>query len=131
MRLHHLALGARDVERLAAFYRDGLGLPEIRRNLTPEGRLRSVWLALDGVVLMVERVGGLPPQTERLDCGLFLLALQAPAEGRAAFEARLTTAGVAIEARTEHTSYFRDPEGNRVAVSDYPVPAAPDKRTDT
>ncbi|HHH11122.1 MAG TPA: hypothetical protein ENK23_03510, partial [Sorangium sp.] len=30
-RLHHLALGARDVARMASFYREVLGLAELRR----------------------------------------------------------------------------------------------------
>ena len=30
-KLHHLALGARDIDRVAAFYRDLLGLREVKR----------------------------------------------------------------------------------------------------
>jgi hypothetical protein len=33
----------------------------------------------------------------------------------------LASSGIAVESRTEHTRYFRDLEGNRVAVSCYPV----------
>jgi catechol 2,3-dioxygenase-like lactoylglutathione lyase family enzyme len=121
VRLHHLALGARDVERLAAFYRDRLGLPEVGRHHEPDGKLRSVWLRLGEGVLMVEHVDGLPRQDEGLDCGIFLLALAFPPSGRAALEAELAGAGIRIEARTEHTAYFRDPEGNRVALSDHPL----------
>ena len=46
MKFHHLALGARDLERVAAFYRDLLGLPEVSRHREPGGRLRSIWLIL-------------------------------------------------------------------------------------
>ena len=36
-----------------------------------------------------------------------------------AWEERLRAAGVAVEDRTEHTLYFRDPDGHRVGVSDF------------
>ena len=117
-KLHHLALGADDVESLAAFYRDTLGLAEVERHLHGDGSLRSIWLGLgDGSVLMVE-----PYEQDRQDVahhsrGLFLLALQMPAEQRADVESELD-----VEQRTKHTSYFRDPEGNRFAISDYPLP---------
>jgi hypothetical protein len=37
--------------------------------------------------------------------------------------AALSNAGIAIEAETPHTIYFRDPDGRRVALSDYPFDA--------
>ena len=46
--LHHLALGARDVERVASFYLDLFGLPELARHHDAAGELRSVWLGLGG-----------------------------------------------------------------------------------
>ena len=36
---------------------------------------------------------------------------------------RLARAGVSIEEESEHTIYFRDPEGRRVGVSSYPLPS--------
>ncbi|HEY5998476.1 MAG TPA: VOC family protein [bacterium] len=119
-RLHHLALGAQDVERIAAFYRDLLALPEVARHRLPDGTLRSVWLDLGGAVLMIERTAEPPRRVADVGAGLFLLALACAAERREAWERSLTSAGVRIEGRTEHTSYFRDPEGNRVAISSYP-----------
>jgi catechol 2,3-dioxygenase-like lactoylglutathione lyase family enzyme len=53
-RLHHIALGAHDPERVAAFYRDLLGLRELKRQQGSDGSLRSIWLDLGGAVLMVE-----------------------------------------------------------------------------
>lgn len=52
MRLHHLALRTRDVDRLVAFYRQALELPP-----WPAQAGNGVWLALDGAVLMIERAG--------------------------------------------------------------------------
>lgn len=121
--LHHLALGARDVAALAAFYRDAVGLPEVARHFHESGgALRSVWLRLGGGILMVEealeerdRVRGQAP-------GWFLVALAAPEPERAAIRERLAQAGTAAESATAWTEYFRDPEGNRFALSAYPLP---------
>jgi glyoxylase I family protein len=120
-RLHHVALGARDLESVAAFYRDLLGLREMGRHHEPGGGLRSVWLDLGGPVLMIERTGEPPRQVPGVGAGLFLLALADRPPGRSALERSLAMAGFPVELRTEHTIYFRDPEGNRVAVSDYPA----------
>lgn len=123
--LHHLALGARDPERVARFYRDVLGLAEVARHLDGE-ELRSVWLSLGEGVLMIERIpSATPVQPVAMAPGLFLLALQIDEDARDAWIARLDAAGHPIEDSTAYTSYARDPEGNRVAISCYPLP---DKR---
>lgn len=116
-RLHHLALGARDVERVAAFYREALGLPEVERHLTASGALRSIWLDLGGALLMVEHTTSPPHAVEGVGAGPFLVAVRVPRAEHAAWEARLAASGAPIEARTSFTSYARDPEGNRVAIS--------------
>jgi glyoxylase I family protein len=123
-RLHHLALGARDVERVAAFYRDVLGLNEIARYHRGDGTLRSIWLDLGGATLMIEATAEAPRRVEGVGAGPFLLALRVPASHRIELERALEAAGSAIESRTDYTSYARDPEGNRVAISSHPVAAA-------
>jgi glyoxylase I family protein len=120
--LHHVALGARDVESVALFYRDVLGLPELTRHLDEAGVLRAVWLDLLGTVLMIERTAARSPRVEGVGMGPFLLAFRVTPEQRGELERALEAAGAPIEARTEHTSYARDPEGNRIAVSHYPTP---------
>ena len=121
--LHHLALGARDPDRLASFYRDVLGLPELQRHHDAE-QLRSVWLALGTGALMIERI---PVDSEHTTHqgtapGLFLLAVAIPEAERTAWTARLEAAGCSVDSSTSaFTSYTRDPEGNRVAVSFYPI----------
>jgi glyoxylase I family protein len=121
-RLHHVALGARDVERVAAFYHDLLGLLEVARHHEPDGALRSVWLDLGGPLLMIERNEEPPTPLAQVRAGLFLLAFAlSPAECEVC-EQLLSAAGVPIDSRTHHTRYFRDPEGNRCAVSSYPLP---------
>ena len=124
-RLHHVALGARDIERVAAFYRDLLGLREVRRHHEPGGQLRSVWLDLDGPVLMIEHTGEPPRQVQGVGAGPFLLALTCRAQERDMLEQSLVRSGFPVESRTDHTIYVRDPEGNRVAVSSYQLPVQP------
>jgi glyoxylase I family protein len=119
--LHHVALGARDPERVAAFYRDLLGLPEIARHHQSDGTLRSVWLDLGGPVLMIERTEEPARPVTGVGAGLFLLALALSPSESSACEQALGAVGVPVESRTEHTRYFRDPEGNRVAVSTHPI----------
>lgn len=117
--LHHLALAARNVELVASFYRDVLGLPELTRHYYEDGRLRSVWLDLDGPLLMIEHTDAAPPSSPDR-AGLFMLALRVETGERARFEHNLESAGAIIEARTAYTSYARDPEGNRIAISHFP-----------
>lgn len=120
-RLHHLALGARDVGLLAGFYRDVLGLPERSRHRHPDGSLRSVWLDLGGALLMVEQTAAPARRVDGVGAGPFLVAVAVPSDERAVVESRLAHAGCPVEQHTRFTSYARDPEGNRVAVSCYPI----------
>jgi catechol 2,3-dioxygenase-like lactoylglutathione lyase family enzyme len=121
--LHHVALGARDVDGVAAFYRDVFELPEVARHRTTDGALRSVWLELGGgAVLMVERTEAELRSVEGVGSGPFLLAFRIREDERSLWEQRLAGASAPVENRTEKTSYARDPEGNRVAVSFYSLP---------
>jgi len=119
--LHHLALGTRDVARLARFYIDVLELREVTRHLHGDGSLRSVWLDLGGSLLMIELTDQPPRTVVGIGAGPFLIALSVLPEERQAFEARLEQAGSVIEARSEFSSYARDPDGNRLALSAYPL----------
>lgn len=121
--LHHVALGSRDVAALARFYAALLNIAERQRHLDEHGELRSVWLDLAGVLLMIERAAPAAerPRVEGVGLGPFLLAFRADAAGRKAFEERAEGLGASIESRSPYTSYLRDPEGNRVAVSEYEV----------
>lgn len=111
--IHHVALRVADLERARAFYADLLGLGERRRQEDADG-LRAIWLDAGPVVLMLEcELRGPGPATG----SGHLLALTA--DDLAGWERRLRAAGVAVEDRTEHTLYFRDPDGHRVALSDF------------
>jgi catechol 2,3-dioxygenase-like lactoylglutathione lyase family enzyme len=121
--LHHVALGARDVEAVASFYRDLMGLRERARHRYEDGALRSVWLELGPqMVLMVEHTEQTRGRVEGVGAGAFLVAFAAGSEQeREELCARLENAGHPVESRTSFTCYLRDPEGNRVAVSIYPL----------
>ncbi len=119
MRIHHLALLSPAPAELARWYVDTLGLREVRVNPDESG-IRSVWLDLDGALLMVERGAPLndapPPAAARGWQGTFLAV--APGTGEA-WAARL---GACVTGRTACTLYATDPEGNRFGLSSYPEP---------
>jgi glyoxylase I family protein len=119
--LHHLALGTNDVARLTRFYIDVLGLREVKRHLHADGSLRSVWLDLGGSLLMIEPTDEPPRKVVGVGAGPFMIAVAVLLEERPAFEARLEAAGSVVESRSEFTSYARDPDGNRIALSAYPL----------
>jgi len=118
--LHHVALGAHDVERVAAFYRDLLGLAEVARHNTTDGALRSIWVQGAGVLLMIEQTVQLRDRVEGVGAGAFLLAFAMEPEQRTVERARLLEHGVLIESESAYSIYFRDPEQNRVALSSWP-----------
>ncbi|HEY8946648.1 MAG TPA: VOC family protein [Polyangiaceae bacterium] len=120
VRLHHLAIGTRDVARLSEFYRDVFALEERARHLEPSGALRSVWLDAAGCLLMIERTDESPRQVSGVGAGLFLIAFTVSPEERTSLEAKLTREGCTIEHRSPYTSYTRDIDGNRIAISHYP-----------
>ncbi len=106
MRIHHVALRTRDLERLERFYCGVLGLIVVRR----DDARGSVWLDAGGTVLMLERAAeGEPPvPAGTMDLVAFAVEDKEMWRGR-----------IAVEAETERTLYFRDPDGRRVAVSSY------------
>ncbi len=115
MRVHHLALRVTDIERSHAFYSGVLGLGELRRALAG-GTLRSVWLSMGESVLMLElRLAG--AGSEAGSGHLLAFAV----EDLDVWAARLDSAGVAIDGRSQATLYFRDPDGHRVALSVHPL----------
>jgi glyoxylase I family protein len=121
LRLHHIALRARDPSATTAFYASVIGLREVRRDT----ERRSFWLEAHGVVLMIEQAEPgeplVPPDSKEL--------LAFAIDDREAWRLRLAAAGVAIEAETPYTLYFRDPDGRRVAVSAYAFSLADEPST--
>lgn len=111
MRIHHVALRTAALERLEAFYCGVLGLRVVRR---APGR---VWLDAAGALVMLEQKEQGEPGIP-VNCKEFLAFAIAPSE-RAARRAALEAAAIPVEAETEFTLYFRDPDGRRVGLSHY------------
>lgn len=120
--LHHLAIKAVDPARVAAFYRDVLGLAELTRHHLPDGELRSVWLACGDAIVMIERATRPAARTPAFADdrpGLHLVALTMAAAEREAWRQKLARAGHPVVHETAHTLYVQDPEGNRVGLSSF------------
>jgi len=114
VRIHHLAILTPDPAALAAFYRDTLGVPQTRVQEDADG-VRSVWLNLDGTILMVERGARRDSHGAGLDGLLFAVEPGSAARWRVRLGDRMI-------GRTGFTIYARDPDGNRFGVSSYPEP---------
>ncbi len=113
-RLHHLALRTRELDAVVAFYRGWFGFAIVR-----DERPRAVWLAIEpSAVLMIERADASEPAVPEGSRELVAFAISA-AE-RATLREHLLREG-RLEGETEHTLYFRDPDGRRVGASSYPL----------
>lgn len=75
---------------------------------------------------MIEASDAEPRPVEGIGMGLFLIAMNVAVREREQVEARLVALGGVLETRGRFTSYARDPEGNRLAISHYPVEAEPE-----
>jgi glyoxylase I family protein len=120
---HHLAIQVNDVERVASFWREVLGLTELARHRLPDQTLRSIWLKLPGEgFVALEKARGEPPAeafgTDRL--GPLMIAFRIHRHDRPALIAELSAKGVDVVHQTRWTVYVRDPEGNRIAFSHHP-----------
>ena len=120
LEVHHLAIRTQDVDATAAFYKEVLGLVELRSE-----RPGSVWLALAGnAVLMVERrLAGEPS----IPAGsMELVAFRVTDAGKTEIRDAARARGC-FDGETAHTVYFRDPDGRRVGVSTHPLIRQPDR----
>ena len=114
LRLHHVALRVSDCEAACAFYCGLLGLEQTRRSEEASG-LASVWIQAGETILMLERrLRG--NGAESGSAHLLAFSVSDLHE----WEDRLDRAGIAVEDRTTHTLYLRDPDGHRVALTTYP-----------
>jgi catechol 2,3-dioxygenase-like lactoylglutathione lyase family enzyme len=111
VRIHHVAMRTHDLGRLERFYVSFVGLPVLRR----DDARGSVWLDASGLVVMLERAADGEATVSAGTNDLVSFGV----DDLAAWRDRLGEAGVAIEAQTGHTLYFRDPDGRRVGVSTY------------
>jgi catechol-2,3-dioxygenase len=111
VRVHHIALRSADVDRLERFYAGILGLTVVRRDAARS----SVWLEAGGTVIMLELALEREPPVPVGSMELLALAV----DDLDGWRRRLAAMAIAVEGETAHTLYFRDPDGRRIAVSDY------------
>jgi catechol 2,3-dioxygenase-like lactoylglutathione lyase family enzyme len=115
--LHHLAFRTRDLAALATFYGEMLGL-EVVRDASPH----SLWLGLGGnAVLMIEAAADGEPGIPA--ASMELMALRVSVEQKDAVAQRSRDCG-GFDGETAFTVYLRDPDGRRIGVSTYDLPAA-------
>lgn len=121
MRIHHIALRSPHPEDLLDFYRRVLGLGLVHQHAP-----RSWWLSLDdeddiqnipSAVLMIERAEDEEPRPD--PSSMDLLAFSVSAGRREHLHKVLAAKGIAIEHKAANTTYFRDPEGRRLAISQF------------
>jgi len=129
--VHHLAIQVRDLAATERFYCDTLGLRVLHRWPAADGAgERSIWVDTgDGAFLALEVTAAAPRAPDGdtgappYPAGLHLVALRIGAGEREAWKERFARAGVVVYHQTAFTIYVRDPEGNRIGLSHYPVPA--------
>ncbi|MDO8519753.1 MAG: VOC family protein [Deltaproteobacteria bacterium] len=116
MHPHHLALKVGNLQKMGNFYGRFLGLSMQDRKYDEKGRLRSIWLKAGNLILMLEKGKG----SLRSGRGWYLFALSIQARKKEFWRKKLRLKKVKIEHESAHSLYFRDPEGNRLALSHYP-----------
>ena len=125
--LHHIAIKGTNVPLLEQFYNRVLGLKvdDVQRHTS--GTKRSVWLKSEKIIIMLEEIETnqqpLPQKSSVAEKpGLHLLAFEIARHEREQWKKRLDLHGVTIDAESEFSIYFRDPEGNALALTHYPDP---------
>lgn len=120
---HHVALQVHDVAKVAAFYVEVLGLPELARYQFDDGSLRSIWVGAHWKAQKGDPFIAIEhqrPTTPAGALGYSMVALRIEASRRKLIADALVSRGVAIEKETGWTMYVRDPEGNLVGLSHHP-----------
>lgn len=108
------------MKRIEDFYVSVLGFKVTSRHKDDQGNPRSVWLDLNGTILMLEKTDAVPLTGTEVKSGWHLAAFEIPPPERAAWKDLLQLKGIALEETSPYSLYFRDPENNRIALSHYP-----------
>jgi len=120
--VHHLAVRVLDLERVGAFYRQVLGLPELARHRFPDGSDRSIWFALPGGAFLALELGdrSAPQPNSANRVGYCVFALRIWRQQRSQIVEELRRRSIVIVDQTRWTIYIEDPEGNRIGLSHHP-----------
>ncbi|MBL8018843.1 MAG: VOC family protein [Leptospirales bacterium] len=121
MKLHHIALVAQDVARVADFY-ELLGFKRMNEQQDDLG-IRSIWLKMDEAILMIERadMASVKPIAGFHDRapGYHLIAFRIRRDEKDAWMTKLSALRIPIVYFTDYTMYLMDPERNRIGLSFY------------
>ncbi len=124
MRIHHLAVIAKDLGRSAHFYGHVLGLSEIRRWQNEKGDDRSIWYSLGGDCFLAVEIASANSTANTAksdgDPGWHCIALAILPSEREYYRIFLQNEGIAIERESNYTIYIRDPDGALIGLSHYP-----------
>ncbi len=113
--LHHIAIGTKDPENLAEFYKKVPGLGFVKEFKDTDGSIRSVWLQIEESGLLMIEKKNVPKYPEALIFSLL------DSHGN---PYPIKTLRPHYFQKTNFTLYFLDPEGNQFGFSSYPEPLA-------
>lgn len=119
--VHHIALKTKNVEKLAEFYESLFSFHKIKDHFDEQGKLRSIWLKVESIILMIERQDESYIKVDS-PSGLFLMSFKIEESEKESWRIRLAQNQVSVEEESNCTLYFRDLDGNRLALSHYPTP---------
>lgn len=107
--IHHIAIGTLHPSLLADFYLQLPGAKQSKVHYFESGEIRSIWIQLGAVILMLEKGKNESPKK---------LVFSLENSNQTAWKEFLTT--ISVLERTEFTVYFEDPDGNGLGLSSYP-----------
>lgn len=116
--LNHIAIKVKSMGPCLEFYHSILGLKILKENRRTDNSIRSIWLGIGEIILMLEKEEMLYPQIGNTQ-GFAFIALTIKKEESSAWKKKLELSGIVLEKETEYTMYFRDPEGNQVGLSHF------------
>ena len=124
MRVHHIAIQVADLAAMSAFYRDLLGLTE-----TKAARDGVTWFTAGEIILMLEPVNGAIRDEVFASStpGLHVVSFGIDVATRDAWKEKFATRPILLERETPYSLFIRDPEGNRIGLTHFPVAETPNR----
>ncbi|HRG96123.1 MAG TPA: VOC family protein [Polyangiaceae bacterium] len=118
MRFLHTMLRVRDLDRALAFFVTALGLRELRRRESPEGRFTLVFLAADGDAGGEVELTHNWDETEAYPTGRFFGHLAYEVDDIYAACARLQAAGITVNRppRDGRMAFVKSPDGHSIEL---------------
>jgi catechol 2,3-dioxygenase-like lactoylglutathione lyase family enzyme len=126
----HINIRVADLDRALRFYKEIVGLQEVRRNARQDGSVSLVALRAGNSVVFLQNSPGYTPPADEKDSGLdhYSLEIEETPGGPEAFASWLREHQVPIDqgpvkrngAHGDGTSiYVKDPDGHRIELKQY------------